>query len=98
MSTTDPRRLGHAQRRRIGGASNVYGATTKAPSFGLTEQVQAQGRYGPVTVTGIMPNVTRPDGVNDGHAYVVKGGKSGRESMHLSGELSPFEMGMEEAV
>jgi hypothetical protein len=95
---TDPRRLGHAQRRRMGAASNIYDATTRAPSFGLTDQVQVKGRYGPQTVVGVVPNVTAPTDEHDGHGYVVQGGKRMRQTMHLSGELKPFEIGMEEAT
>jgi hypothetical protein len=43
-----------------------------------------------------MPNVTRPGRGTDGHGYEVSGGKGGRTSWHLSGELRPFEMGMGE--
>lgn len=94
----DIRRLGHAQRRRVGGPSNIYDAVMKPPSFGVRDQVRATGRYGPVTVTGIVPNYAKPEGGNDGHAYIVTGGKSGKQSLHLSGELRPFELGMEEAT
>lgn len=92
----DPRRVGHAQRRRMGAPSNVYADTLKPPSFGPGETVKAQGRYRSQTVSAVIPNVTRPDGVNDGHAYVVAGGKKGRTSVHLSGELRPFTLGTEE--
>lgn len=93
----DPRRLGHAQRRRVGAPSNVYADTLKPPSYGPGDTVKAQGRYGAPTVTGVIPNAGgHPDGVNDGHAYVVTGGKTGRTSVHLSGELKPFELGTEE--
>jgi hypothetical protein len=94
----DPRRLGHAQRRRIGAPSNVYADTMKPPTYGPGENVKAAGRYGTQTVVDVMPNVSRPDALNDGHGYVVSGGKNGRTSVHLSGELKPFEMGKEEAT
>jgi hypothetical protein len=68
----------------------------KPPSYGPGDTVKAKGRYRTQTVTGIITNVTRPDGDNDGHGYVVAGGKKGRESVHLSGELRPFEFGTEE--
>ena len=93
---TDPRRVGHAQRRRIGAPSNVYADTLKPPTYGPGDTVKAKGRYRTQTVTGIVPNVARPDGTNDGHGYVVSGGKKGRQSVHLSGELAPFELGTEE--
>lgn len=92
----DPRRVGHAQRRRMGAPSNVYGDTMKPPSYGPGDTVKASGRYRTQTVTNVVPNVTRPDGDNDGHGYVVQGGKGGRQTMHLSGELKPFEIGIEE--
>ena len=88
--------LGHAQRRRKGLPSNVYGATTQQPSFGPGDSVKAQGRYGAQKVVIVVPNVARPDGVNDGHGYVVRGGKKMRTSVHMSGELRPIEMGMGE--
>jgi hypothetical protein len=94
----DPRRLGHAQRRRVGAPSNVYGDTLLPPAHGVGDTVKAQGRYRTQTITGVVPNVVRPDGVNDGHGYVVTGGKTGRETLHLSGEIEPFELGTEEAT
>lgn len=95
---TDGRRVGHAQRRRIGAPSNMYADTMKPPSYGPGDTVKAKGRYRTQTVTGVIPNLTQPGLGSDGHGYVVSGGKGGRESVHLSGELQPFEMGMEEAT
>jgi hypothetical protein len=93
----DPRRLGHAQRRRVGAPSNVYADTMKPPTYGPGEQVRAAGRYGPQTVEDVVPNITRPDtNVSDGHGYIVSGGKGGRKTVHLSGELTPFETGQGE--
>lgn len=92
----DPRRVGMAQRRRMGALSNMYANTLKPPSYGPGDTVKAQGRYKSQTVTDVIPNVTAPDDSNDGHAYVVQGGKSGRQSVHLSGEIRPFTLGTEE--
>lgn len=83
----DPRRLGHAQRRRIGAPSNVYGNTIKPPTRGLGATVRARGRYGPQTVVGIRIG-THPAGETDGHTYTVAGGKKGRRSEHSSAELA----------
>lgn len=83
----DTRRVGHAQRRRVGAPSNVYADTMKPPSYGAGDQVRAKGRYGMQTVESILPNEVRPDGSIDGHAYAVRGGKAGRLSFHLSNEL-----------
>jgi hypothetical protein len=94
----DPRRVGHAQRRRMGAPSNVYAATMKPPTFSPGDPVQAAGRYRDQVVSQVVPNVTRPSATSDGHGYVVKGGKTGRETMHLSGELRPFRFGQEEAT
>jgi len=94
----DSRRVGMAQRRRMGASSNMYADTLKPPAHGPGDAVKAPGRYGKQTVTDVIPNLTRPSGGNDGHGYVVQGGKMGRQSVHLSGELRPFEMGMEEAT
>jgi len=58
--------------------------------------VKAPGRYGPQTVTGVVHNVVEPGNGHDGHAYAVTGGKGQRTTVHLSGELKPFEMGTEE--
>ena len=93
---TDPRRVGHAQRRRMGASSNMYADTLKPPSYGPGDTVKAKGRYKTQTVTGIIPNVTKPGPDSDGHGYVVSGGKKGRQSVHLSGELAPFTLGPEE--
>lgn len=68
----------------------------KAPSFSEGDEVRAQGRYGVNRVVAVRPNITRPDGTNDGHGYFVQGGKLGRVTMHLSGELRPFQLGMSE--
>lgn len=95
---TDPRRVGHAQRRRMGAPSNVYADTMKPPSYAPGDTVKAPGRYGVQTVTAVMPNTTRPGRESDGHSYEVSGGKGGRVTVHLSGELRPFEMGQEEAI
>lgn len=70
----------------------------KPPTYGPGETVRAPGRYGTLTVENVVPNIQRPSEGNDGHGYVVKGGKLGRETMHLSGELRPFEVGTEEAT
>lgn len=98
MSISDGRRLGHAQRRRIGASSNVYDTVSRPPAFGAGDTVKAKGRYGPQQVTGILANavpVALPD--SDGHLYVVSGGKSGtRQSVHLAGELKPFQLGQSE--
>lgn len=83
----DTRRVGHAQRRRVGAPSNVYQDTMNAPSHGVGDTVKAKGRYGQQTVMDIIPNVTRPGEGTDGHGYVVTGGKGGRQSMHLSGDM-----------
>jgi hypothetical protein len=91
---TDTRRLGHAQRRRVGAPSNVYSDVMKPPTYGPGDTVKAQGRYGVVQVTNVMPNTTRPQrDVSDGHSYEVTGGRLGRKSVHLSGQITPFEMG-----
>lgn len=95
---TDGRRLGHAQRRRIGAPANVYGDTMKPPSYGPGDTVKAPGRYGAQTVTDVVANAVRPGPGTDGHAYVVTGGKGQRSTTHLSGELQPFQMGTEEAI
>jgi hypothetical protein len=95
---TDARKLGHAQRRRLGAPSNVYADTMKPPAYGVGDPVKAAGRYKDQVVSSVVPNVTRPDAENDGHGYVVKAGKQGRETMHLSGELRPFRVGQEEAI
>lgn len=95
----DPRRLGHAMRRRMGAPSNVYADTMKPPTFNPGDPVKAAGRYRSQVVSAVHPNVTRPEpGVSDGHGYEVTGGKSGRTTLHLSGELQPFEIGQEEAT
>lgn len=94
----DGRRVGHAQRRRMGAPSNMYANTMRPPSYGPGDSVKAKGRYRGQMVTGVIPNVVQPGEGSDGHAYVVSGGKGGRQSVHLSGELSPFEMGTEEAT
>lgn len=95
----DGRRVGHAQRRRIGAPSNVYDDTVKPPSFGVGDVVRvgrsdnSRRRYGDVTVTDVVPGLYgRPDG-NDGHGYVVSGGKSGRQSVHASSQLMASESG-----
>jgi len=85
----DTRRVGHAQRRRVGAPSNVYGNTMKPPAYGPGDPVRARGRYGVQEVTTVIPAFTRPDSLNDGHAYGVTGGKGGRTTYHLSSELRP---------
>lgn len=80
----------------MGAAANAYGNTLKPPSYGAGDSVKAKGRYRSQTVDSVIPNGGTLDGGNDGHAYVVSGGKTGRKSVHLSGELRPFEMGTEE--
>ena len=52
----DPRRVGHAQRRRMGAKSNVYDDTMKPPSYGPGDTVRAQGRYRDQTVVDVIPN------------------------------------------
>ena len=80
----------------MGAPANVYADTMKAPSYGPGDSVKAKGRYRSQTVSAVIPNVTRPGLDSDGHAYVVSGGKTGRQTVHLSGELQPFELGTEE--
>lgn len=92
----DPRRVGQAQRRRVGASSNMYADTMSPPSYGPGDTVKAKGRYRTQIVTGVVPNVVPPGDGSDGHGYIVQGGKSGRQTMHLSGELSSFEIGVEE--
>lgn len=70
----------------------------KPPAYGPGETVRAPGRYGTLTVENVVPNITRPGRDSDGHGYEVKGGKMGRVTMHLSGELQPFSVGTEEAT
>jgi hypothetical protein len=86
---TDARRVGQAQRRRIGASPNMYSNTMLPPSFGPGDTVTAKGRRGPQAVVGVIPNVSRPGGGHDGHGYVVQGGKKGRRTVHPSGELVP---------
>lgn len=95
---TDGRRVGHAQRRRIGAPSNMYANTVKPPSYGVGDTVKAKGRYGTGTVSAVTPGVAKPDGVNDGNGYSVTGGKGGRTTEHMSGELKPFQEGQTEAI
>lgn len=97
----DGRRVGHAQRRRIGAPSNVYDDTTHQPSFGVGDVVRAGGRYGPQTVVEVHPNVLGHPGeilgrVNDGHGYTVEGGKGKRRTFHGSASLTSFGQGSEE--
>lgn len=95
----DMRRVGHAQRRRIGASPNMYGDTVKPPTHGVGDTVKAAGRYRTGTVTAIFPSAGgRAGNGNDGHAYEVTAGKSGRTSVHLSGELKPFQEGQMEAI
>ena len=94
----DSRRVGNAMRRRMGAPSSMYHEMMKPPTFGPGDTVKAPGRYGTVTVVNVMPNVSRPYANNDGHSYEVQGGKGGRITTHLSGELRPFELGQEEAI
>lgn len=89
----DPRRIGHAQRRRIGASPNMYDQTMQPPTYGPGDTVKAKGRYGAQTVTDVIPNVTKPGAGTDGHGYVVQGGKGGRQSTHLSGEIDHFVAG-----
>jgi len=95
---TDGRRVGHAQRRRIGASSNAYADTMLPPTYSPGDSVQAAHRYGALHVVNVMPNVRRPDRDSDGHVYLVQGGKGGRVTAHLSGELRPFNLGREEAI
>jgi hypothetical protein len=94
----DNRRIGQAQRRRNGGASNVYADTVKPPTHGVGDTVKAKGRYRTGTVTAIFPSIGHPGEGSDGHGYEVTGGKGGRKSTHLSGELKPFQEGQTEAI
>jgi len=93
---TDPRRVGHAQRRRMGAASNVYDTVAKPPAYAYGEQVSAPGRRGVQTIVGIAKSAVSADRTNDGHAYAVQGGKAQKVSWHLSGELRPFDIGQED--
>lgn len=90
---TDARRVGHAQRRRIGASPNMYSNTMLPPSFGPGDTVTAKGRRGVQAVVGVIPNVSQPGAGNDGHGYVVQGGKGGRRTTHASSELMPFQIG-----
>jgi hypothetical protein len=85
-------------RRRMGAPSNVYADTMKPPTFSPGDPVKAANRYRDQVVVAVHPNVTQPNAFSDGHGYVVKGGKLGRETMHLSGELRPFKVGQGEAT
>ena len=82
----------------MGAPSNVYADTMRPPTFGPGDPVQAAGRYRDQVVSAVVPNVTRPGEGTDGHGYIVRGGKGGRETMHLSGELRPFQAGLGEAT
>lgn len=82
----------------MGMPSNVYDNLMKPPTHGPGDTVKAPGRYGVMTVNSVMPNTTRPGRDSDGHTYSVIGGKNGRVTLHLSGELRPFQMGQEEAT
>jgi hypothetical protein len=95
---TDGRRVGQAQRRRIGAPSNMYSDTVRPPTHGVGDTVKAKGRYRSGTVTAIFPSIMKHDGANDGHGYEVTAGKGGRKSVHLSGELRPFQEGQTEAI
>lgn len=89
--------VGHAMRRRTGAPSCAYSNTVKPPSHGVGDVVRAAGRYGPMKVLEVIPNLVSPGlAGHDGHGYRVSGGTYGRESVHLSGELKPFNMGMGE--
>jgi hypothetical protein len=57
------------------------------PRFGAGEAVRAKGRYRDQMIEEVLPNIARPDADNDGHGYVVSGGKMGRKSVHTSSEL-----------
>jgi hypothetical protein len=74
----------------------MYDFVLKPPSHNVGDMVKVQGRYGPQTVECVHPNITRPDDGTDGHAYSVTGGKLKRRSIHLSGEIQPFNLGTEE--
>lgn len=82
----------------MGAPSNVYADTMKPPTYAPGDPVKAAGRYGGQTIAAVIPNITRPSETSDGHGYQVTGGKMGRTTVHLSGELKPFEMGQEEAT
>jgi hypothetical protein len=82
----------------MGAASNVYADTMKPPTFNPGDPVKAAGRYRNQVVSAVHPNVVQPGPGSDGHAYEVTGGKTGRTTLHLSGELKPFEIGQEEAT
>jgi hypothetical protein len=89
--------VGHAARRRMGAPANAYGHTVKPPTHGVGDMVRATGRYGPLKVLEVIPNLVSPGlSGHDGHGYRVSGGMYGHESVHLSGELRPFNMGMGE--
>ena len=68
----------------------------RPPTYGPGDTVKAKGRYRTQTITDVIPNVTRPGDGTDGHGYVVQGGKGGRQTVHLSGEIAPFTVGTEE--
>lgn len=94
----DGRRVGHAQRRRIGAPSNVYDSTIEPPTHGVGSQVRVKGRYGVNTVDDIQVGVGRAGTMNpvtgapdDGHAYRIVGGKGGRATWHPSSEIKPVE-------
>ena len=80
----------------MGAQSSMYSGTVAPPAYGAGDTVKAKGRYGTQTVVGIVPNAVDPTGGNDGHGYVVQGGKSGRQSVHASSDLEAFELGTEE--
>jgi len=81
----------------MGAGPNMYATTMRPPTFAPGEEVKAPGRYGVMTVDSVMPNTARPGRDSDGHTYAVSGGKGGRVTVHLSGELKPFQMGQQEA-
>jgi len=89
----DTRRVGHAQRRRAGAPANVYDTTMKPPAYGPGDPVRAQGRYGIQEVATVIPAFQRPSADHDGHAYIVRGGKGGRTTMHTSDQLRPANPG-----
>jgi hypothetical protein len=80
----------------MGAAPNVYADTMKPPTYGPGDPVKAAGRYKDQVVSHVIPNITRPTAEHDGHGYVVTGGKMERQTIHLSGELKPFELGQGE--
>jgi hypothetical protein len=70
----------------------------KPATYSVGDTVKAEGRYKAQTVTSVHLGQSRPGSRDDGHTYTVSGGKRGRQTQHLSGQLRPFDMGTEEAT